>query len=94
MFYGTVRARIAHQAHAAGELNVMSTTFDADAGTVWHTHDSDQVLILINGAGSYEDGEGVHPLRTGDVVTIPGGGRHRHLASDGCSMTHLSITAH
>ncbi|QUH03784.1 cupin domain-containing protein [Saccharopolyspora erythraea] len=94
MFYGGVRARTARQATAAGELTVMATTFDAGAGTVWHTHESDQTLVLLSGAGAVEDDRGVHPLRAGDVVTIPRGRRHRHLADAERSMTHLSITTH
>ena len=92
MFYGRVRARTARQATAAGELTVMATTFDADAGTVWHTHESDQTLVLLSGAGAFEDDSGVHPLHAGDVVTIPRGRLHRHLANAGRPMTHLSIT--
>lgn len=94
MFYGSVRARTAHQAHTAGELNVMATTFDAAAGTLWHTHESDQTLVLLSDAGSFEDDTGIHPLNAGNVVTIPRGRRHRHLANAGQPMTHLSITTY
>ena len=94
MFRGLVRARIARQASATGELTVMLTTFAPGASTVWHTHESEQALLVTAGAGALEDTDGVHPLHAGDVVTVPRGRPHRHLAGDGSSMTHLSVTTH
>ncbi|QWF82978.1 cupin domain-containing protein [Amycolatopsis sp. CA-230715] len=94
MFRGRVRARIARQARATGELTVMATTFDPGASTAWHTHDSDQTLVVTAGTGALEDEQGVHPLHAGDVVTVPRGHWHRHLAAATDSMTHLSVTAH
>ncbi|MER7010214.1 cupin domain-containing protein [Saccharopolyspora sp. NPDC000359] len=52
----------------------------------------DQTLVLLSGAGALEDDRGVHPLRAGDVVTVPKGRAHRHLANAGQPMAHLSIT--
>jgi quercetin dioxygenase-like cupin family protein len=94
MFDGRVHARTARQASAAGEQTVMATTFAPGAKTAWHIHEADQTLVVTAGKGALEDADGVHPLSTGDVVTVARGRRHRHLAADDSPMTHLSITGH
>ncbi|WP_020499107.1 cupin domain-containing protein [Sciscionella marina] len=94
LFLGTVRARTAHRAERAGEHDVLTVTFEPGSGTIWHAHEADQTLVLLAGHGALEDERGTHPLRAGDVVTIPRGRPHRHLAAHGHAMTHLSITGH
>ncbi|BBF99685.1 MULTISPECIES: cupin domain-containing protein [Pseudonocardia] len=93
MFVGRVRARFARPGGRAGDLTVLATTFDPGAGTVWHSHDTDQVLVLTAGAGlvDYDDGDTV-PLTAGDTVVVDRGRRHRHLADAAEGMTHLSVT--
>lgn len=93
MFVGRVSARTARQASAAGEHTVMTATFAPGAGTAWHSHGGDQTLVVLAGAGTLEDDDGVLHLRVGDVATVAKGRRHRHCAHPELGMTHLSVTA-
>ncbi|NMH96522.1 cupin domain-containing protein [Pseudonocardia acidicola] len=93
MFRGGVRSRTVAEAATDGGLTVLATRFDAGASTVWHIHDSDQTLVVVDGGGALEDDHGVLAMRPGDVVVVPGGRRHRHLAAADSSMTHVSVTA-
>jgi quercetin dioxygenase-like cupin family protein len=93
MFRGRVRARTLAEADDRADLTVMATTFGAGAHTVWHTHDTDQLLVVTAGSGELEDESGRTTLRAGDVVLVPRGRRHRHLAATDAEMTHLSVTA-
>jgi quercetin dioxygenase-like cupin family protein len=95
LFEGDVRARTVHRSTRDHELTVMTTAFAAGAGTVRHVHDGDQVLLVTDGRGALDDDvHGRRPLRAGDLVVVPAGRPHRHLAADDESMTHLSVTAH
>jgi len=75
----------------AGPLATVLTTFDAEAGTAWHTHRHEQVLVVTSGSGVLEFADRRRELRSGDVVVVPPGCPHRHVAARG-SMTHVSLT--
>lgn len=95
LFRGDVRAHVVHRASKDHELTVMTTVFAAGAGTLWHVHDSDQVLLVTHGRGALDDDtHGRQQLLAGDLVVVPSGRPHRHLAAEDEAMTHLSITAH
>lgn len=95
LFEGDVRARTVHRSTRDHELTVMTTAFAAGTGTVRHVHDGDQVVLVTDGRGALDDDvHGRQPLRSGDLVVVPAGRPHRHLAADDEPMTHLSITAH
>jgi quercetin dioxygenase-like cupin family protein len=94
MFDGDVRARVARQAEAPGQQTVMATRFAAGASTVWHSHDADQTLVVVDGSGRLEYDADHVELGPGDVTTVPAGVRHRHRSDHAASMTHLSVTGH
>ncbi|MBW0102769.1 cupin domain-containing protein [Pseudonocardia sp. KRD291] len=94
LFEGHVTTRIVQRAGSACELTVMATRFAAAAGTVWHSHTSDQTLVVVSGAGRLEYPDHVTVLQTGDVVTVPAGREHRHRSASHGPMTHLSVTTY
>jgi quercetin dioxygenase-like cupin family protein len=68
-------------------------TFRDGGRTVWHTHDADQILVIIAGRGVVEsDGERL-AIESGDIVMVPAGERHWHGSESGGEMTHLSFMA-
>lgn len=80
-----------------GPRTVVLTSFDAAAGTVWHTHRYEQVLVVTSGTAVLDVREAggqerVRVLRQGETVVVPPGVPHRHRAPDDAPMTHVSVT--
>lgn len=70
-----------------------SVTFDPGARTHWHTHPKGQVLLIIEGAGFYQEkGKPALPVKKGDVVNIPAHTVHWHGAAAATSLVHIAIT--
>jgi quercetin dioxygenase-like cupin family protein len=91
MFVGDVRGQQIVTERDAPSQRVTAITFTDGARNRWHTHTTEQVLVVTHGEGILADGDGEHPLRAGDVVLVQPNERHWHGAAPGKSMTHLSI---
>ena len=75
----------------APSLRVTAVTFEDGAKNRWHTHTTEQVLIITAGKGIVaNEAEELH-VTPGDVVLISPGERHWHGAETGESMTHLAV---
>ena len=75
-----------------GGMAVSIVHFHDGARTNWHEHPSEQILIVLTGAGRVGDADEQHEIGPGDVVHLPPGTRHWHGARPGKSMTHISVT--
>lgn len=91
MFTGTVLMQDLVAEGDAPSLRVTAVTFVDGARNTWHTHSTEQVLIVTHGTGIVANSEGEQPISPGDVVTIDPGERHWHGAAPGHDMTHLAI---
>ncbi|MEJ5091395.1 Acireductone dioxygenase [compost metagenome] len=75
------------------EFSAGAVTFEIGARTNWHTHPKGQVLLVIEGAGFYQErGAEAQTIKKGDVIRIPEDVEHWHGASAVTSMTHIAIT--
>lgn len=75
--------------HASGG----SVTFEPGARTAWHSHSSEQILIITAGIGRVQRwGDAIEEVRAGDVVRIPAGEKHWHGAVPHASLTHVAIS--
>ena len=72
-------------------LRVTAVTFEDGARNRWHSHSTDQVLVVTDGAGIVATEAGRVEVEAGEVVLIPAGQRHWHGAQAGRTFTHLSI---
>jgi mannose-6-phosphate isomerase-like protein (cupin superfamily) len=54
----------------------------------WHSHESDETLIILRGSLDFEWEEGRQQCRPGDVIELPAGCRHRSIAT-GSGATYL-----
>ena len=72
-------------------LRVTSVTFVDGCRNTWHTHTTEQVLVVTDGVGIVADENGEREIAPGDVVVIQPNERHWHGAKAGHDMTHLSI---
>ena len=67
--------------------------FGKGSSTGWHTHDSDQILVITSGNGIVANETEELEVAVGDVVQILPGENHWHGAMKDSTMGHLSITA-
>lgn len=75
------------------EFNVAFIHFAEGVRNKFHTHSSDQLLIVTQGRGMVATEDEEIELRAGAIAHIPAGEKHRHGAVAGSTMTHISITA-
>lgn len=67
--------------------------FSPGARTLWHTHPIEQVLLITDGHGFYQEkGAPARALSKGDTVVIPPGIEHWHGAAQHSTFTHIAIT--
>ena len=77
--------------HENSEFNVGWVHFPDGVGNKFHTHTSNQVLIVTEGKGAIATEKEEVEIEAGDVVHIPAGENHWHGAKDGSSMTHITV---
>lgn len=58
----------------------------------WHTHDSDQLLIVTDGEGFMATEKEERVIKTGDFVFSPAGEKHRHGGSKNSAISHVFVT--
>ena len=79
---------------AEGDLtyNVTKATFRANSTLDWHTHETPQVLIIVEGEGYYQE-RGKEPIRMkeGDVIKCDKETEHWHASSKESDVTYLAI---
>jgi len=72
--------------------SVGEVIFEAGVRNNWHTHPSNQILIVTEGIGYYkEEGSPRREIRVGDVVNILPGVKHWHGASPAGRFAHYAI---
>lgn len=89
LFDGDVKVQDMVLPANGSSLLMHSVTFDDGARTKWHTHGSDQVIIVTDGTGVAANRDEEWEIKPGDVVVFGPGEEHWHGARDGESMTHL-----
>jgi quercetin dioxygenase-like cupin family protein len=71
---------------------VSDVAFEPGVRNNWHTHPSNQILIVKQGTCYYqEEGKPVQQLGSGEVVNILPGIKHWHGASPDSTMIHTAI---
>jgi len=67
--------------------------FEKGCSTGWHTHKSDQMLVVTAGIGIVADESHQQEITVGDVVHVLQGENHWHGAAADSYMSHITITA-
>ena len=79
-------------ADAVTNCNVSDVAFEAGCRNNWHTHPSNQILIVKEGTCYYqEEGKSIQKVATGGVINILPGVKHWHGASPDAPMVHIAI---
>lgn len=72
--------------------NVSDVYFEAGCRNNWHTHPSNQILIVKEGTCYYqEEGKPIQHIPTGGVINVLPGVKHWHGASQDAPMIHIAI---
>lgn len=74
-------------------FNLAVVSFGKGVRNKFHTHSSDQVLIVTSGKGIVATEREERAVAVGDVVHIPAGEKHWHGATKGSAFAHLALTA-
>lgn len=75
------------------DYTIGDVKFEPGARTRWHTHPIEQVLLVTEGKGFYQEkGKPARPIRKGDVVVIPPDAEHWHGAAPDTGLIHIAIT--
>ena len=87
--------RVTRQALLSSEMasffNVVMINFGTGARNKFHTHTTDQVLLVTQGTGivATEDEERV--VTVGEIIHIPAGEKHWHGATKDSAFSHLNV---
>ena len=67
--------------------------FEAGVRNNWHTHPSNQILIVTEGVGYYQqEGFPIREIKVGDVVNVLPGVKHWHGATPNGRFAHYAIS--
>lgn len=92
-FTGTVHVTTLMKPNDNLHYVIGDVKFEPKARTHWHTHPIEQVLLVTEGNGFYQEkGKPARALVKGDVVVIPPLVEHWHGAALDSKFTHIAIT--
>ncbi|MQF49148.1 cupin domain-containing protein [SAR202 cluster bacterium AC-647-N09_OGT_505m] len=73
-------------------FNISIVNFSPGARNKFHSHSSDQVLLVTAGSGIVATDGGETAVNVGDMIHIPAGEKHWHGATKESAFSHISIT--
>ena len=73
--------------------NCSVVNFTMGSTTGWHTHDCDQILVVVHGSGIVATETEEQEINVGDVVHVKAGENHWHGAKADTVMGHITVTA-
>ncbi|MBO3802075.1 cupin domain-containing protein [Thermofilum sp.] len=92
IFTGAVRIRsLVNEATGSKDLSIAIVHFPKGVRNVFHSHDGDQVLYILEGKGIVATEKEEITAIPGMVFFIPAGENHWHGAMDDSDFTHISI---
>ena len=74
------------------EFNVNVVNFGKGIRNKFHSHDSEQVLIITSGKGYIATETEKIEITIGDVVLIPAGEKHWHGATEDSEFSHIYVS--
>ena len=74
------------------DFNVNIVNFGKGVQNKFHTHDSEQVLIVTGGQGIVATEKEQRIVTVGDVILFSAGEKHWHGATDDSEFSHIYVT--
>jgi quercetin dioxygenase-like cupin family protein len=75
-----------------GDYNMSIVNFGRGIRNKFHTHESDQILIVTAGTGIVATENEQRRVTVGDVILFPKGEKHWHGATEDSEFSHIYIT--
>jgi quercetin dioxygenase-like cupin family protein len=75
-----------------GDFNMAVVNFGKGVRNKFHTHESDQILIVTAGKGTVATEFEQREVTVGDVILFPTGEKHWHGATDDSEFSHIYIS--
>jgi quercetin dioxygenase-like cupin family protein len=75
-----------------GDYNMSIVNFGKGVRNKFHTHESDQILIVTGGKGIVATEHEQRAVTVGDVISFPAGEKHWHGATEDSEFSHIYIT--
>ena len=89
----TVTRQILAPPELTSNLSCSVVNFQRGVKNKYHTHSSDQILIVTSGIGIVATENEQREISVGDVVLIPAGEKHWHGARQESYMGHITVTS-
>ena len=90
---GDVNRQVPFTPEDSQNFNFGVVNFSAGSRNKFHTHTSDQLLIVTEGTGVVATQQEERTVTEGDVILIPAGESHWHGAPGETAMAHITIQA-
>ena len=74
-------------------FNMSVVNFESGAKNKFHTHTSDQVLVVTAGTGIVATESEEHRVSVGTIIHVPAGEKHWHGAGPDSSFSHIALTS-
>jgi quercetin dioxygenase-like cupin family protein len=71
------------------EYRINIVHFDQGVRNKWHTHDSEQILLVTAGRGIVATDAEERVVGEGDIIAVPAGEKHWHGATPDSAFSHL-----
>ena len=78
----TIFGSVPIRTYAGNHLQLSLVDIPAAGVVDWHAHENEQMGIMISGRALFHVGDEVKELGPGDMYFIPGGIRHKVIATD------------
>lgn len=91
IFVGDVAIQFLVGEDLSQAIDVAQINFSAGAHTKIHTHDTDKIVIVLDGKGIQATDDEEVEIGERTIGFIPAGESHWHGADDGAPMTFISI---
>ena len=93
LFSGTVTRQTMLTKETSNSFNMGIVNFAKGARNKFHTHTTDQMLIVTAGTGIVATEKEQTTVTVGDTILIPAGEKHWHGATENSEFSHIAITA-
>jgi quercetin dioxygenase-like cupin family protein len=91
-FTGTAWLKLLVTPDEITNCTITDVLFEPSSRNFWHTHPSNQILVVTEGIGYYqEEGSPIREIHAGDVINVLPGIKHWHGASPNNRLKHTAI---
>ena len=92
LFTGAVTRQPLIRGEESKQFVMSQINFSAGVRNKFHTHTSDQVLIVTSGKGICATEQEERTVFPGDVILFPAGEKHWHGATPDSAFSHIFVT--